>query len=210
MTGDRLEARDLTRTKADILAVATQHFARKGYFGARVDEIAAETATTKRMIYYGFGGKDGLFAACLQAAYRGIRDFEESLHLEGLSPAEAIETYVRGTIRYHEAHPELALLVRSENVQGGEHLTERDRARSTSVVTVLEGVLARGRGSGEFRADVSALEVHFAVTALANYRITNEHTFGSLFGFPTRDPGRLDHDLDQYAAMMLGWLRNTQ
>ena len=48
-------ARDLDRTRADILAVATAHFARSGFFGARIDEIAAETATTKRMIYYCFG-----------------------------------------------------------------------------------------------------------------------------------------------------------
>jgi hypothetical protein len=37
--------RNLARTKADILEVATEHFAHNGYFGARADEITAKTST---------------------------------------------------------------------------------------------------------------------------------------------------------------------
>ena len=61
--------RDAARTRAEILDVATQEFAAHGYAGARVDEIAARTRTTKRMIYYYFGGKEQLFTAVLERAY---------------------------------------------------------------------------------------------------------------------------------------------
>jgi AcrR family transcriptional regulator len=44
--------RDAERTKAEILKVAQQEFARHGYAGARVDEIAERMRTTKRLIYY--------------------------------------------------------------------------------------------------------------------------------------------------------------
>ncbi|HLH82474.1 MAG TPA: helix-turn-helix domain-containing protein, partial [Trebonia sp.] len=44
--------RDPERTRQEILDVALSEFARNGYSGARVDEIAARTRTTKRMIYY--------------------------------------------------------------------------------------------------------------------------------------------------------------
>ena len=37
-------------------------------------EIAAQTRTTKRMIYYYFGGKEPLFIAALERAYAGVRD----------------------------------------------------------------------------------------------------------------------------------------
>ena len=57
--------RDSERTRADILDVATEEFATNGYGGARVDEIAARTRTTKRMIYYYFGGKEQLYLAVL-------------------------------------------------------------------------------------------------------------------------------------------------
>ena len=44
--------RDPQRTRLDILDVATREFAERGYSGGRVDEIAARTRTTKRMIYH--------------------------------------------------------------------------------------------------------------------------------------------------------------
>ena len=43
---------DPARTMAEILTVATHEFADKGLTGARIDEIAAATRTSKRMIYY--------------------------------------------------------------------------------------------------------------------------------------------------------------
>jgi AcrR family transcriptional regulator len=39
--------RDPERTQADLLAVATDEFARDGFFGARVDKIAARSKTTR-------------------------------------------------------------------------------------------------------------------------------------------------------------------
>ena len=57
--------RDAVRTREEILDVATREFANRGFAGARVDEIAARTRTTKRMIYYYFGGKEQLYIAVL-------------------------------------------------------------------------------------------------------------------------------------------------
>ncbi len=54
---------DPERTKRDILREARIEFAEKGFAGARVDQIGARTATAKRMIYYHFGSKEGLYVA---------------------------------------------------------------------------------------------------------------------------------------------------
>ena len=72
---------DPVRTQAEILTVATAEFARKGLSGARIDAIAAATRTSKRMIYYYFQSKEGLYLAVLEDAYRRIRDIETDLHL---------------------------------------------------------------------------------------------------------------------------------
>ncbi|WP_258934232.1 TetR/AcrR family transcriptional regulator [Nesterenkonia pannonica] len=76
--------RDAEQTRAEVLAVATGVFAEMGYSGARVDEIADRTRTTKRMIYYYFGGKEQLYLAVLENAYRGIRQAEQSLDVGDL------------------------------------------------------------------------------------------------------------------------------
>ena len=50
------------------LKVARAEFAEHGLSGGRVDAIAAGTQTTKRMIYYYFGSKEGLYLAVLEQA----------------------------------------------------------------------------------------------------------------------------------------------
>src|SRR5262245_62549035 len=82
--------RDAERTRAEILTVATAEFADRGYDGARVDEIAARTSTTKRMIYYYFGGKRQLYVAALESAYARIREAEQQVNVDHLGPADAI------------------------------------------------------------------------------------------------------------------------
>src|SRR5262245_28773044 len=82
--------RDPEATKRDILEVATADFARNGLSGSRIDEIAERTRTSKRMIYYYFGGKDGLYLAVLEHAYSRIRRIEAGLSIDHLPPTEAL------------------------------------------------------------------------------------------------------------------------
>src|SRR6476659_9531372 len=89
--------RDAERTRAELLAVATRVFAEDGFSGARIDEIAEQTRTTKRMIYYYFGGKEQLYLAVLENAYRGIREAEQRLDVRHLDPIDAIRAVAEMT-----------------------------------------------------------------------------------------------------------------
>src|ERR1700733_2707759 len=91
--GDR--AADATR--ANILSVAMEEFADKGLSGARVDEIAERTHTTKRMIYYYFGSKEGLYRAVLEEAFRSIRANEAQTRAPELPPLAALRRLVEFT-----------------------------------------------------------------------------------------------------------------
>ena len=82
--------RDAERTRAEILEMATQEFADRGYAGARIDRIAARTSTTKRMIYYYFSSKELLYIAVLEAAYHRIRLVEQRIDVEGQDPVSAM------------------------------------------------------------------------------------------------------------------------
>ena len=57
-----------------------------GLAGARIDEIAARTRFSKRMIYYYFGDKEGLYLRSLENAYREVREGEAHLDIEGRLP----------------------------------------------------------------------------------------------------------------------------
>ena len=50
--------RNKERTRALILAAATEEFAEKGFAGARIEQIAERSGSNKRMLYYYFNNKD--------------------------------------------------------------------------------------------------------------------------------------------------------
>src|SRR6202043_673814 len=66
--------------------VATHEFAERGHSGASVDGVAPRTRTTKRMIYYYWGGKEELYIAVLERAYAQIREGEQTVDVEHLDP----------------------------------------------------------------------------------------------------------------------------
>lgn len=176
--------RDAERTRSELLRVATEVFSEQGLSGARVDEIAERTRTTKRMIYYYFGGKTQLYLAVLEAAYRGIRDAEQSMDLSDLGPADAVRRIAELTFDHHHAHPDFIRLVSIENIHHGEHLREATKLGDLNApaTSLLEDVLARGRASGAFRDDVDAIDVHMVISSYCVFQVANNSSFGFLFG----------------------------
>jgi AcrR family transcriptional regulator len=193
--------RDAERTRGEILDAATEEFASHGYTGGRVDEIAAKTRTTKRMIYYYFGSKQGLYVAVLERAYAGIRRLEQTLDVDHLDPARAMRALAELTFDHHESHPAFIRLVSIENIHHAEHLRTSPilPGLAAPAVDVLSRILERGRVAGLFRSDVDALDVHMVISAFCVFRIANRHTFQAIFG---RD--MLDQDLSKHHRRMLG------
>ena len=66
--GKPTRTQDPQGTKQNILEIASEEFALNGLSGARIDEIAARTRSSKRMIYYYFGDKEGLYLSALENA----------------------------------------------------------------------------------------------------------------------------------------------
>lgn len=87
-----------------------------GFSGARVDEIlAAQTRTSKRMIYYYFGSKDGLYLA-VERAYGKIRTLESSLSLDDQDGIRHVRSLVESTFDHDDANPDFVRLVAVENI----------------------------------------------------------------------------------------------
>lgn len=201
----KLRTQDPEGVKLDILAVATKEFADKGYSGARVDEIAAKTSTSKRMIYYYFNDKEGLYVAVLEAAYAGIRQIERGLNLEGLSPVEALRRLAEFTFDYQNANPDFVRLVMVENIHNGVHLAKSQRIRNlnVSIVETLEDVYRRGVADGVFRPGIDAIDLHMTMSALSFFNVANRATFGQIFDRDMTSPAALAHRRAVAADTML-------
>ena len=168
---------------ANILAVATAEFADKGLAGARIDEIAALTSTSKRMIYYYFGSKEGLYLAVLEEAYRRIRSIESELHLQDLPPEEAMRTLVGFTVDYQLDNPDFIRLVMTENILRGEFIQRSTTIQELNVPVIhaVRDVYQRGVEAGVFRPDVDPVDLHMSISALSFFNVANRHTFGAIF-----------------------------
>ncbi|MET0493128.1 MAG: TetR/AcrR family transcriptional regulator [Actinoplanes sp.] len=204
--------RDAERTRAEILAVAAAEFADRGYAGARVDEIAARTRTTKRMIYYYFTGKEQLYVAVLEDAYARIRAAEQLVEVDHLDPVAAIRRIAEVTFDHHEANPAFIRLVSIENIHRGEHIARLPSLvnLNTPAVSLLGEILTRGGAQGLFRTDVDALDVHMMISAFCFFRVANQHTFGAIFGRDLVDPARRTHYRTMLADMIVAHLTSTR
>jgi AcrR family transcriptional regulator len=200
--------RDAARTQAEILDVATAEFAAHGYHGARVDEIAALTRTTKRMIYYHFGGKKQLYIAVLERAYVRIRSAEREVRVDDLDPVTALRRVAEVTVDHHEEHPDFIRLVSIENIHNAEHVKELVALVDLSgpAISLLDEILEHGRADGLFRDDVDAIDVHMMISSFCFFRVANRHTFGAIFGRDLLDPQRRDHYRAMCGDMIVGYL----
>ena len=182
--------RDPEASVQDILAVATEEFATNGLSGARVDQIAEKTRTSKRMIYYYFKGKEGLYQAVLEKAYMDIRALEEKAKLLDMEPRAAMRKLIELTFDYDETHPLFISLVSVENIHRARHLTNLQSIRDTnaSVIRTLATILERGKKEGVFRGDLDPVDVHLLISSFCFFRVSNRHTFGAIFDRDLSDP----------------------
>jgi AcrR family transcriptional regulator len=207
-SADAERQRDPERTRREILDVATAEFARNGYSGARVDDIAAKTRTTKRMIYYYFGGKEQLYIAVLEQAYSVARDAERHLDVDHPDPVSAIRTLAELTFDHHESHPDFISLVAVENIHRGEFIAKSGALGelNTPAVSVLAQILERGYATGAFLRHVEAIDVHLMISAFCFFRMSNRYTFGAIFGLDLIDPDRRDHYRKMVGDMVVSYL----
>ncbi len=203
--------RDADRTRNDILEVAGREFADHGYAGARVDEIAQRTRTTKRMIYYYFGGKQQLYQTVLERAYAQIRQAEQDVCIDQADPVAAIRSLAEVTFDHHESHPDFIRLVTIENIHRGEHIS-----RSAEIVMVnspaielIEGILRRGHAEEVFRRPADAIDVHMMISGFCFFRVANRHTFGAIFGRDLTDPALRDRYRTMVGDMIVSYLTCT-
>ncbi|BBZ16946.1 TetR/AcrR family transcriptional regulator [Mycolicibacterium gadium] len=200
--------RDAERTRAELLAVATEVFAESGYSGARVDDIAERTRTTKRMIYYYFGGKEQLYMAVLENAYRGIREAEQRLQVDHVDPVVAMRRLAELTFDHHLDHQAFIRLVSIENIHRGQFISRLDSLRSLAqpATSLLDQILARGHAQGVFREDVDALDVHLVISAYCVFQVANRYTFGFLFDVDFTEVAQRAHLRRMIGDVVVGWL----
>jgi AcrR family transcriptional regulator len=200
--------RDADATRDAILTAATQEFAEKGPYGARVEEIASRTSTSKHMIYYYFGSKDGLYSAVLERAYAGFRRAEKAVDYDRLEPVEALKELVSNTFDAHLKNFDTIRILMSENLNRARHAKAIDHsAQRALVLHTTQSILDRGVERGHFRNDIDALSFHLMISAFSFFFVANRFTFGTVFEIDMADPNVIEAQRQEFIETMLSRCR---
>jgi AcrR family transcriptional regulator len=195
-------SRDPERTMRDIVAVATEEFSEKGLAGARIDAIADAMQTSKRMIYYYFGSKEGLYLHVLEEWYKKVRSKEAALNLQDLPPEQALQTLVRFTVENHFANPGFVRMVMNENIHHAAFLAQSKSAQRINrpAIETLRQIYDRGVVQGVFRKGLDPLQLHLSISALSFFNVSNRATLALIFkhdiGTERNFTQRRDHVVD--------------
>ncbi|AGW89249.1 TetR/AcrR family transcriptional regulator [Cupriavidus sp. DF5525] len=190
-------ARQAQDSRDRILRAAIKVFAQRGYDGGRIERISSLAKTYDRMIYYYFGSKEKLFVEVLETIYLQLNEAEQKLEheLDAADPVRALSQLIDFIWQYYLDHPEFVAILSSENMSQGKHAKKSVRLREISsyALSVLDGILTRGKAAGLFRPDVGARDVYMVIASLGYFYNSNHHTLSAFLGEPMMSPPALAH-----------------
>jgi len=135
-----------------IVAAAREEFARRGFAGARVEQIARRAGVNKQLLFYYFHSKHGLFQAVLAQSAGELETALAELAYPPGGPLERLRLTLGAQFEFLARNPQIvALLGQGTRSAGG--------GAFAPAINRLVVLLAEGQGLGQVRDD---LDPHLA------------------------------------------------
>ena len=94
-------------------------------------------------------------------------------------PVAALTKLVEFTFDHHHRHEEFIRMVMIENIHHGQYLDRSKAIRELNVTAIdnIGRIYKRGIASGVFRKGLDAIELHWQISALCFFNVSNRATF---------------------------------
>jgi TetR/AcrR family fatty acid metabolism transcriptional regulator len=137
-----------------ILEAAVKVFAQKGFFNAKVSEIAKEARVADGTIYLYFKNKDDilihLFEEEMEKIIRGMR---ERLRASA-DPVEKLKIFIRTHLGLVESNPAMAEVIQVELRQSNKFMKDYDNRRFHEYLNILAEIVREGQQKGLIRQNI--------------------------------------------------------
>jgi AcrR family transcriptional regulator len=125
-----------------MMSVAEQVFAERGYVAASMDEIAERVGVSKPMLYEYFGSKEGLLVACIRQARAELLRVTSEAALAGGSPEDMLRNGLVAYFRFIRAHAQAWSLLRGEAAVVGPSAASEIEAARQQQTDLISGTMA--------------------------------------------------------------------
>ncbi len=140
--------------RARILKAAVEVFARKGFYNARVSDIARKAGVADGTIYLYFKSKDEILISIFEEE---MERFLRLAHAEieaGIDPADKLRRFIHAHLRFVRKHPKLAQVFQLELRQSNKFIKEYTGSRLREYLDLIGNLIAEGQQAGVIRPEL--------------------------------------------------------
>lgn len=159
----------MTSSRQCILDNARILFARRGYDGASVRDIARASGVNVAALSYHFGTKQGLFEEVIRHGTEGIRSTLSALAARPIPLRDKARLLFEAYLEFLTGEDSVSRIIMAELAVGGRRLPEAAAHLLLQAIGVLRGMIRDGKSSGEIRPDVDETLTLISIVSLPVY-----------------------------------------
>jgi AcrR family transcriptional regulator len=159
------------QTRHRIIDTAVRIFARKGFHGTSMADLASAANLTKGAFYHHFESKDALFFAVVESVQEKWRDAVEHEVLQAENPLDQLMALLNSHAQLLHKEPTLCLVITSltaemeDNGSASNFVAALHGVYST-LIGFIEDIIRRGQAQGQVRGDVDARLIALNIVGL--------------------------------------------
>jgi len=173
------QSRRSARTRERILSAATTVFARRGFHGTRVADIADHAGIAYGLVYHHFKNKEEILAAIYAEQWgEYLRHLEDTRRML-LSFPEKMSRLVHFWVETYRQEPHLMTVMINEITRSYEFLESHDIGTALIAFDAIQGIIEEGQRSGDVGPDIDAKLATYVVLGAAEMVLTG-YVLGTL------------------------------
>jgi TetR/AcrR family fatty acid metabolism transcriptional regulator len=137
-----------------IINAATKIFAKKGFFQAKVSEIAKEAKVADGTIYLYFENKDSILISLFEEQMkRVLDDMREEISKE-TDAVKKIEKFALNHLKLIEQNKDVAEIIQVELRQSSKFMKEYKNEKFAEYLNLIGDIIQEGQEKGIFKKDI--------------------------------------------------------
>jgi len=138
-------------SKEKVIKAATKIFAKKGFDGTSMREIAKAAHLTKPMIYYHFKNKEDLYLYILENSISTLSKKVEKITSEDREPEEIIRNVVKIYVKYFKEEENIFRIIHREIISRSRYIGILTDKYFLNIHRSISNVLYKGIEKGVFK-----------------------------------------------------------